>query len=57
MVSDFLISLLQEFGDANVLTKTTAISTLAFLVIAPSGVIVARYRRCVTRLQEEHAEL
>ncbi len=57
MVSDFFISFLPAFRDANVLTKTTAISALAFLVIAPADLIGARYRRGVTRLQEENAEL
>ena len=57
MLIDFLISLLQDFRNANVLTKTTAISALAFFVVAPAGVIAAWYRRGVTRLQEENAEL
>jgi tetratricopeptide (TPR) repeat protein len=57
LLIEFLISLLQDFRNANVLTKTTAISALAFFVVAPAGVIAAWYRRGVTRLQEENAEL
>lgn len=57
VVIDFLISLLQDFRDASVLTKTTAISPLAFFVIAPAGAVATWYRRGVTRLQEENAEL
>lgn len=57
MVISFFISLLQDFQEANVLTKTTAISALAFFVCAPAGVVIAWYNRGLTRLRGENEEL
>jgi hypothetical protein len=57
MVISFFISLLQDFQEASVLTKTTAISALAFFVCTPAGLIIAWYNRGLTRLPGENDEL